>query len=189
MFSICPSQIVFRYERGVGPRGLVALDGISFSRECVFDPDNNKLPDISPTSAPPTSSNTPSTSTAPTHPCQVNSLTLAACGSKSNSVKHQEIHKTSLYPLKIIHTYCPPPLVLQDNEFFCWRSSGNVCILGNLQCDYHPDCPQGEDEDGCGELHVEACPALQMLLPFCRQCAMSYNNNEMFAQVDSLAGH
>lgn len=71
------SQIVFRYERGDGPTGLVALDDISFSRECVFDPDNNKLPDTT-TSAPPTSSNTPtspatpSTSTVPTHPCQVN---------------------------------------------------------------------------------------------------------------------
>ncbi|XP_044077011.1 MAM and LDL-receptor class A domain-containing protein 1 isoform X2 [Siniperca chuatsi] len=113
------SKIVFRYERGDGRRGLVALDDISFSRECVFDPDNNKLP--SPTSAPPTSSNTPtspatpsaSTSTAPIHPCQ-------------------------------------------DNEFFCWQSAGKACILATLQCDYHPDCPQGEDEDGCGPCTFES---------------------------------
>ncbi|KAI3374795.1 hypothetical protein L3Q82_021349, partial [Scortum barcoo] len=112
------SKIVFRYERGDGPTRLVALDDISFSRECVFDPDNNKLPNTT-TSAPPTSSNTPTspatppTSTAPTHPCQ-------------------------------------------DNEFFCWRSAGNVCILATLQCDYHPDCPSGEDEDGCGPCTFES---------------------------------
>ncbi|XP_038573588.1 MAM and LDL-receptor class A domain-containing protein 1 [Micropterus salmoides] len=109
------SKIVFRYERGDGRRGLVALDDISFSRECVFDPDNNILP----TSAPPTSSNTPtsaatpSTSTVPTHPCQ-------------------------------------------DNEFFCWRSAGKVCILATLQCDYQPDCPEGEDEDDCGPCTFES---------------------------------
>ncbi|XP_034411292.1 MAM and LDL-receptor class A domain-containing protein 2 [Cyclopterus lumpus] len=39
------SKIVFRYERGDGLRGLVALDDISFSRECLFDPENNKLPE------------------------------------------------------------------------------------------------------------------------------------------------
>ncbi|TKS79616.1 LDL-receptor class A domain-containing protein 2 Skeletal organic matrix MAM and [Collichthys lucidus] len=104
------SKIVFRYEPGDGPRGLVALDDISFSRECVFDPDNNKLPDTSPTSSPPTSPATASTSTAPTNPCQ-------------------------------------------DKEFFCWRSA--ECILATLQCDYHPDCPQGEDEDGCGPCTFE----------------------------------
>ncbi|XP_070701014.1 MAM and LDL-receptor class A domain-containing protein 1 [Pempheris klunzingeri] len=113
------SKVVFRYERGDGPRGLVALDDVSFSRECVFDPDNNKLPDTSPTSAPPTFPNTPvspatpSASTAPVHPCQ-------------------------------------------DNEFFCWRSAGKLCILSALQCDYHPDCPQGEDEDGCGQCTFES---------------------------------
>ncbi|XP_068593728.1 MAM and LDL-receptor class A domain-containing protein 1 isoform X2 [Cebidichthys violaceus] len=106
------SKIVFRYELGDGLRGLVALDDISFSRECLFDPDNNKLPDPSSTSAPPTSSNTPA-STAPTLPCQ-------------------------------------------DNEFFCWRSARKVCILATLQCDYHPDCPQGEDEDGCGRCTFES---------------------------------
>ncbi|XP_074507832.1 MAM and LDL-receptor class A domain-containing protein 1 [Sebastes fasciatus] len=111
------SKFVFRYERGDGRRGLVALDDISFSGECLFDPDNSKLPD--PTSAPPTSSNTPtspatpSASTAPTLPCQ-------------------------------------------DHEFFCWRSAGEVCILAALQCDYHPDCPQGEDEDGCGRCTFES---------------------------------
>ncbi|XP_039670520.1 MAM and LDL-receptor class A domain-containing protein 1 [Perca fluviatilis] len=111
------SQIVFRYKRGDGQRGLVALDDISFSKECLFDPENTKLPNTSTTSAPPTSSNTPtspaSSSTAPTHPCQ-------------------------------------------DNEFFCWRSAGKVCIPATLQCDYHPDCPQGEDEDGCGRCTFES---------------------------------
>ena len=78
---LCPSQIVFRYERGDGVRGLVALDDVSFSKECVFDPDNNKLPDASTTTAPPTPSNTPTTpatpsaSTAPPNPCQVNDFT------------------------------------------------------------------------------------------------------------------
>ncbi|KAM9845004.1 MAM and LDL-receptor class A domain-containing protein 1 [Aulostomus maculatus] len=56
-------KIVFRYERGESPRELVALDDVSFSAECVFDPSNTELPDTSPTSAPPTSP-------APTSPCQ-----------------------------------------------------------------------------------------------------------------------
>lgn len=56
--------------------------------------------------------------------------------------------------MKIIHSYFPLFVVLQDNEFFCWQSAEKVCILAALQCDYHPDCPQEEDEDGCGELHV-----------------------------------
>lgn len=43
---------------------------------------------------------------------------------------------------------------MQGNEFFCWRSAEKVCILAALKCDYHPDCPEGEDEDDCGELHV-----------------------------------
>ncbi|XP_063741754.1 MAM and LDL-receptor class A domain-containing protein 1 [Eleginops maclovinus] len=110
--SLVISKLVFRYERGDGIRGMVALDDISFSRECEFDPDNNKLPE---TSVPPTPSNTPtpptSPSTAPTLPCP-------------------------------------------DNEFFCWRS--DVCILATLKCDYHADCPQGEDEDGCGGCTFES---------------------------------
>nr|XP_046265191.1 MAM and LDL-receptor class A domain-containing protein 1 isoform X2 [Scatophagus argus] len=113
------SKIVFRYKRGDGPRGLVALDDISFSRECEFDPDNNELPDTSPTSAPPTSSNTP---TSPT--------TLTTLTTPSNPC--------------------------MDDEFFCWRSSGKVCIQAASQCDYHPDCPQGEDEDGCGLCSFES---------------------------------
>ncbi|KAM7379552.1 hypothetical protein PAMP_005098 [Pampus punctatissimus] len=108
-------KIVFRYERIDGYRGLVALDAVSFSKECVFDPANSKLPDTLPTSAPPTSSHAP-TSSSPTTP-----LTSTA-----------------------------PPNPCQDNEFFCWRSTGKVCIVAGLQCDYHPDCPQREDEDGCG---------------------------------------
>lgn len=42
--------------------------------------------------------------------------------------------------------------VMQGNEFYCWRSADEVCILAALKCDYHPDCPEGEDEDDCGEL-------------------------------------
>lgn len=65
-FLYTSSQIVFRYEHGEGPRGLVALDDISFSKQCVFDPE------ISPTTAtPPSSTNTPLTT--PTNPCRVNS--------------------------------------------------------------------------------------------------------------------
>lgn len=73
---LCPAQIVFRYERGDGLGGLVALDDVSFSRECLFDPDNNKLPDPSTTSAPPTSA---------TAPCQVNVFTTRppACEAQS----------------------------------------------------------------------------------------------------------
>lgn len=41
--------------------------------------------------------------------------------------------------------------MLQDDEFFCWRSAGKVCIPAASQCDYHADCPQEEDEDGCGK--------------------------------------
>nr|XP_020447005.1 MAM and LDL-receptor class A domain-containing protein 1-like isoform X2 [Monopterus albus] len=110
--SSANSKIVFRYEHGDGRKGLVALDDISFSRQCVFDHNNSALPDTSPTSAAPTSLAPPSVSTTPVNPCQ-------------------------------------------DNQFFCWRSAGNVCILITLQCDYHPDCPQGEDEDGCGPCTFE----------------------------------
>lgn len=106
------SKIVFSYELGDRPRGLIALDDISFSKECVVDPHNTELPDTSPTSEPPTSPGTPSTSTAPVNPCQ-------------------------------------------DDEFFCWRTPGRVCILAALQCDYHADCPQGEDEAGCGPCTFE----------------------------------
>lgn len=60
---IVSKQIVFRYESGHEDGGLVALDDISFSRECVFDPENSNLPDTSPTSSP--------TTTGSAHPCQV----------------------------------------------------------------------------------------------------------------------
>lgn len=53
------SQIVFRYELGDGKQGTIALDDISFSKECVFDADNNQLPDPPPTSTPPTTAVTP----------------------------------------------------------------------------------------------------------------------------------
>lgn len=68
---IVSTQIVFRYESGHGQRGLVALDDISFSRECKFDPKNSNLPDTSPTSCPTTTSNTPPTTTEAANPCQV----------------------------------------------------------------------------------------------------------------------
>ncbi|XP_072220292.1 MAM and LDL-receptor class A domain-containing protein 1 [Leuresthes tenuis] len=64
--SSVSSKFVFRYELGEAHMGLVAVDDISFSRECLFDPDNSKLPNTSPTSVPPT----PSASTAPINPCQ-----------------------------------------------------------------------------------------------------------------------
>ncbi|XP_034558606.1 MAM and LDL-receptor class A domain-containing protein 2 [Notolabrus celidotus] len=108
--SSVKSKIVHRYERVEDRRGLVALDDISFSRECLFDPDNNKLPDTSPTSAPPTPP--APTSTAPPSPCQ-------------------------------------------DDEFFCWRSAGDVCVSATLKCDYHPDCEYGEDEVCCGPCTFE----------------------------------
>ncbi|XP_058498690.1 MAM and LDL-receptor class A domain-containing protein 2 isoform X1 [Solea solea] len=108
--SSANSKIVFRYEHGDARRGLVAVDDISFSKECEFDPENNKLPDTVPTSLPSTSFAT--TSTTQVKPCQ-------------------------------------------DNELFCWASTGEECILATLQCDYHSDCPQGEDEDGCGACSFE----------------------------------
>ncbi|XP_054624893.1 MAM and LDL-receptor class A domain-containing protein 1 [Dunckerocampus dactyliophorus] len=117
--SYIKSKIVFRYERGDAHREHVALDDVSFSQECEFDPANSQLPDITPTSAPttstqaPTMPDTPVTSPSPTNPCQ-------------------------------------------DDEFFCWRSSGEPCILATLKCNYHPDCPQGEDEDGCGPCTFES---------------------------------
>lgn len=81
---------------------------------------------------------------------------------------------------------------MQDKEFFCWRSA--ECILATLQCDYHPDCPQGEDEDGCGELRVY-CIDL-------KQAVETWNANDstivsahliitlkVFAQVDLFTGY
>jgi len=44
--------------------------------------------------------------------------------------------------------------VFQEDEFSCRLSDMKVCIPATLRCNYHPDCPQGEDEDGCGELRV-----------------------------------
>uniref|UniRef100_H3CEL5 MAM domain-containing protein n=1 Tax=Tetraodon nigroviridis TaxID=99883 RepID=H3CEL5_TETNG len=45
-------RVVFRYKSGHGHKGLVAVDDISFSRECIFDPKNGNLPDTLPTSGP-----------------------------------------------------------------------------------------------------------------------------------------
>ncbi|XP_047444387.1 MAM and LDL-receptor class A domain-containing protein 2 isoform X2 [Mugil cephalus] len=112
--SSARSKLVFSYELGEGPRGLVALDDISFSGECSFDPNDSELPDTSSTSAPSTPSVPPTfPPTTPMNPCQ-------------------------------------------DNEFFCWSSGGNVCVLAALQCDYHADCPQAEDEAGCGPCTFES---------------------------------
>ncbi|XP_028297170.1 MAM and LDL-receptor class A domain-containing protein 2 isoform X2 [Gouania willdenowi] len=108
--SSANSKIVFSYEVGKDPRGLVAVDGVSFSRECRSDPTNSHLPETSPTSAPATS--LLPTSTAPVNPCQ-------------------------------------------NEEFFCWRSEGKVCISSALKCDYRPDCPQAEDEADCGSCTFE----------------------------------
>lgn len=47
--------------------------------------------------------------------------------------------------------------VFQGDEFFCWRSAGEVCISANLKCNYKPDCEHGEDEDGCGKLRLISC--------------------------------
>jgi len=134
--------------------GLVAVDDISFSRECLFDPDNSKLPNTSPTSVPPT----PSASTAPINPCQ------ASYSMRSSRLQESKVfHKASVNSLS---------LGLQDGEFFCQLSSGQVCIPATLQCDYHPDCPEGEDEAGCGEssmLHLQYLfrETGESLLPFC----------------------
>ncbi|XP_078791082.1 MAM and LDL-receptor class A domain-containing protein 1 isoform X3 [Oryzias latipes] len=65
--SAASSKIVFRYEFREESRGLVALDDVSFSKECTFDPDNNHLPDASSTPPP---SDTPTPSTSPVDPCQ-----------------------------------------------------------------------------------------------------------------------
>ncbi|XP_075875933.1 MAM and LDL-receptor class A domain-containing protein 1 [Nelusetta ayraudi] len=100
------SKLVLRatYKPGFSDFGLFALDDISFSRECAFDPDNSPLPSEPSTPAPPT---TPTAS-----PCL-------------------------------------------DDEFQCWQSPDKPCIKEYLLCDYHPDCQQGEDEEGCGECTFE----------------------------------
>ncbi|KAM3603666.1 uncharacterized protein V6R79_000320 [Siganus canaliculatus] len=127
------SKIVFRYEHGDGPRGLAALDDISFSRECLFDPDNNDLPGTIPTSPPATSSpSPPDTSTTTLSP-------------PTTSLPTSPSH-TTLTP----STSPAPVNPCEDNEFFCWQSTGQVCIQKTLRCDYHLDCPKAEDEDGCG---------------------------------------
>ncbi|XP_077471884.1 MAM and LDL-receptor class A domain-containing protein 1 isoform X3 [Stigmatopora argus] len=46
-------KIVFRFEKGAGDSGHVALDDVSFSKECTFDPDNSPLPDSAPPTTPP----------------------------------------------------------------------------------------------------------------------------------------
>ncbi|XP_077580663.1 MAM and LDL-receptor class A domain-containing protein 2 [Stigmatopora nigra] len=46
-------KIVFRFATGAGGSGHVALDDVSFSKECTFDPDNSLLPDTAPPTSPP----------------------------------------------------------------------------------------------------------------------------------------
>ncbi|XP_028283475.1 MAM and LDL-receptor class A domain-containing protein 2 [Parambassis ranga] len=53
-------------------------------------------------------------------------------------------------------TLTTPMNPCQDNEFHCWQSAGKVCVSATLRCDYHPDCPQGEDETGCGACTFES---------------------------------
>ncbi|RVE62060.1 hypothetical protein OJAV_G00176900 [Oryzias javanicus] len=62
--SAASSKVVFRYELGEDSGALVALDDISFSKECTFDPDNNQLPGAP--STPPT----PPDTSPPVDPCQ-----------------------------------------------------------------------------------------------------------------------
>lgn len=109
------SKVVFHYERAEGSRGIVAVDDVSFSAECRFDPVNSELPDAFTTAAPQPSSSTapdPTTTSSPVHPCQ-------------------------------------------EDEFHCWMSVGTVCVKASAQCNYHKDCPQGEDEHGCGPCTFE----------------------------------
>ncbi|MEQ2262193.1 hypothetical protein XENORESO_000720, partial [Xenotaenia resolanae] len=142
------SKIAFRYEIGATQRGLVALDDISFSKECIFDPENSKLPETLPTSSPHTSSNTPSATTAPVNPCQ-------------------------------------------DNEFFCRQSAGKVCIPATLQCDYNPDCPEGEDEAGCGFTSISAQGVLghsECLCSKLRVVKQSYGHAVWFSSISKATG-
>ncbi|KAJ0011984.1 hypothetical protein NQD34_012959 [Periophthalmus magnuspinnatus] len=111
--STTKSKVVLHYEHLEGPRGLVGVDDIFFSRACLFDPANSDLPEEFTTSAPPSSTIISPTSTSPVRPCQ-------------------------------------------ENEFFCWLSGGTVCVEASAQCDYQKDCPQGEDEHGCGPCTFES---------------------------------
>ncbi|KAL2097653.1 hypothetical protein ACEWY4_006860 [Coilia grayii] len=42
-----------------------------------------------------------------------------------------------------------------NEEFFCWRSESVQCVPANTQCNYHLDCPLGEDEETCGPCSFE----------------------------------
>lgn len=50
----------------------------------------------------------------------------------------------------------PPSPSSKDDEFRCSQSPGTPCIKAHLLCDYHRDCQQGEDEEGCGELALHS---------------------------------
>uniref|UniRef100_A0AAY5KAR3 MAM domain-containing protein n=2 Tax=Esox lucius TaxID=8010 RepID=A0AAY5KAR3_ESOLU len=70
--STVNSKVVFQYERGEEPKRLVAVDDVSFSKQCVHDLSNSQLPikpssSVAPTTlATPTSSGLPTTETTPT---------------------------------------------------------------------------------------------------------------------------
>lgn len=67
--------------------------------------------------------------------------------------------------------------MLQDDQFFCWRSVEKVCIMAALHCDYYPDCPHGEDEDGCGEpLFTLIYKRVAVKFTFTETCKIFYRN-------------
>lgn len=62
-------KIVFQFDgSGKNHEEYIAVDDVSFSPNCVHDPDNSQLP-VSPPTAPPTV--TPTTPTPTEHPCRV----------------------------------------------------------------------------------------------------------------------
>ncbi|XP_031666604.1 MAM and LDL-receptor class A domain-containing protein 2 [Oncorhynchus kisutch] len=66
LFIPVNSKIVFQYKRGDNHIGLVAVDDVSFFKECVHDPNNSQLPVNPPSSVPPTNPATPTPSDLPT---------------------------------------------------------------------------------------------------------------------------
>ncbi|XP_058250824.1 MAM and LDL-receptor class A domain-containing protein 1 [Hemibagrus wyckioides] len=68
--SVVKAKIVFRYDgSGKSYEEYIAVDDVSFSPNCIQDPENSQLP-ISPPTAPPTV--TPSTATPTEYPCKEN---------------------------------------------------------------------------------------------------------------------
>nr|XP_057907663.1 MAM and LDL-receptor class A domain-containing protein 1-like [Doryrhamphus excisus] len=221
-------KIIFRYEQGDGQREHVALDDVSFSQECEFDPANSQLPDMTSTSAPtastqdptmpgtsasthtPTMPGTSASTQDPTMPDTSASTHTPTMPGTSASTQDPTMPGTSAstqdptMPGTSASTHTPtmpgtsastqdptmpdtsasteaptipstsastqastmpdtttpgtspsPTNPCQDDEFFCWRSSGQLCIPATFKCNYRADCPQGEDEDGCGPCTFE----------------------------------